>query len=261
MSHVKLTPKLKAAVAKAVRWPVIKKPVSSERMPRHIAIIMDGNGRWATRRGMVRINGHRAGVDAVRAATRYCGQVHVTALTLYAFSTENWKRPSAEIRFLFRLLKKYLVDERPELIANGVRLSTIGNIAGLPDDVQAELEITRVLTAANTGLNLCLALNYGAHDELAETALSLARQAAAGKLAPDTIDDAHFQNHLFTAGMPPLDLLIRTAGERRLSNFLLWQACDAEFYSTPVCWPEFQHTDLEAAIVDFSKRKRFALKA
>jgi undecaprenyl diphosphate synthase len=114
MSHVKLTPKLKAAIAKAVRWPVIPRPAPGERMPRHIAIIMDGNGRWATRRGMVRINGHRAGVDAVRAVTRYCGQVHVTALTLYAFSTENWKRPSAEIRFLFRLLKKYLVDERPE---------------------------------------------------------------------------------------------------------------------------------------------------
>ena len=253
-----MTPKLAAAVAKALRWPVISKPTDDARMPRHVAIIMDGNGRWATRRGMVRINGHQAGVDAVRAVTRYCGQVHVTALTLYAFSTENWKRPSAEIRFLFRLLKKYLVDERPELIANGVRLTTIGNIAGLPEDVQAELAITRELTAQNTGLNLCLALNYGAQDELAATALALAQRAAAGEIEAGAITDAAFQDNLFTSGMPPLDLLIRTAGERRLSNFLLWQACGAEFYSTPVCWPEFRHGDLEAAMIDFSRRARFS---
>ena len=252
-----MTPKLTAAVAKAVRWPVIEKPAPDARMPRHVAIIMDGNGRWATRRGMVRINGHQAGVDAVRAVTRYCGQVHVAALTLYAFSTENWKRPSAEIRFLFRLLKKYLVDERPELLANGVRLTTIGNIAGLPEDVQAELELTRELTAGNTGLNLCLALNYGAQDELVATATELARRAIAGEIQPDAITGESFQQHLSTAGMPPLDLLIRTAGERRLSNFLLWQACGAEFYSTSVCWPEFQHTDLQAAMMDFSQRPRF----
>src|SRR5437868_7056743 len=157
--------KLEALIAKAPLWPVLKSPLPAEQMPRHVAIIMDGNGRWATRRGMIRVNGHEAGVDSVRAVTRYCGQVHIHALTLYAFSTENWKRPKAEIKFLFRLLKKYLVEERAELMANGVRLTSIGNIAGLPDDVQAELRRTEQLTAHGKGLNLCLALNYGAHDE------------------------------------------------------------------------------------------------
>jgi undecaprenyl diphosphate synthase len=225
-------------------------------MPQHIAIIMDGNGRWATQRGMIRINGHQAGVDAVRAATRYCGQVHVKALTLYAFSTENWKRPSAEIRFLFRLLKKYLVDERPELIANGVRLTSIGNVAALPPEVIAELELTQELTATNTGLNLCLALNYGAHDEILETARTLVRCAADGSVAPEQITEARFERALFTGNMPALDLLIRTAGERRLSNFLLWQASGAEFYQSSVCWPEFRSPDLKAAILDYAKRER-----
>jgi undecaprenyl diphosphate synthase len=228
--------------------------VADERMPRHVAIIMDGNGRWATRRGRLRINGHRAGVDAVRACTRYCGQLHVEALTLYAFSTENWKRPDAEIRYLFRLLKKYLVDERPELMANGVRLTSVGNITALPEDVQEELETTRSLTADNRGLNLCLALNYGGHDELSDAAGAMAASATDAR----QIDADAFAEHLFTAGMPPLDLLVRTAGERRLSNFLLWQSCGAEFYSTNVCWPEFREPDLQAAIVDFAQRGRFA---
>ena len=254
---MKISPKLKAAIAKAPIWPVLSKPAPGERMPRHVAIIMDGNGRWATRQGMIRINGHRAGVDAVRACTRYCGQVHVPALTLYAFSTENWKRPRAEIRYLFRLLKKYLVDERPELMANGVRLTHIGTISALPEDVQEELATTRELTSGNTGLNLCLALNYGSQDELSETAAGLARRAASGEIEPSRIQSELFEQSLFTGNMPPLDLLIRTAGERRLSNFLLWQSCGAEFYSTMVCWPEFTDRDLETAIVDFSGRARF----
>ena len=223
-------------------------------MPHHIAIIMDGNGRWATQQGMIRINGHQAGVNAVRAVTRYCGQVHVEALTLFAFSTENWKRPKAEIKFLFRLLKRYLVDERPELIANNVRLTSIGNVAALPEDVCRELHRTEELTRKNSGLNLCLALNYGAHDEILDVAKKLAGRVARGELKPADIDENMFESTLFTAGMPPLDLLIRTAGERRLSNFLLWQACRAEFYVTPVCWPEFKDADLEKAIIDFSKR-------
>jgi undecaprenyl diphosphate synthase len=258
MRPVKITPKLKAAIAKASLWPDLAAPVPAERMPDHIAIIMDGNGRWAIQRGMIRINGHQAGVDAVRAATRYCGQVHIKALTLYAFSTENWKRPKAEIRFLFRLLKKYLVDERPELMANGVRLTSIGNIAALPEDVVAELEFTQDLTAANTGLNLCLALNYGAQDEILETARSLVACAAEGSIKPEQIDAPCLERALFTGKMPPLDLLIRTAGERRLSNFLLWQACDAEFYHTQVCWPDFRSQHLEAAIIDYAQRFKSA---
>ncbi|HYG75063.1 MAG TPA: polyprenyl diphosphate synthase [Planctomycetota bacterium] len=247
--------KLQALIARAPRWPVLPAPLPREQMPRHVAIIMDGNGRWATQRGLIRINGHRAGVDSVRSVTRYCGQVHIQALTLYAFSTENWKRPKAEIRLLFRLLKKYLVEERPELMANGVRLTSIGDTGALPEDVQAELKLTQELTAQNKGLNLCLALNYGAQGEILNAAQALARRVTRGELKADDITEDVLKNTLYTAGMPPLDLLIRTAGERRLSNFLLWQACDAEFYVTPVCWPEFEQRDLEAAVLEFARRR------
>ncbi len=248
--------KLQALVDAAPRWPVIAPPVPYPLMPRHIAIIMDGNGRWALRRGMIRVNGHEAGVSSVRACTKFCGQTHVAALTLYAFSTENWKRPHAEIRFLFRLLRKFLVSERAELIANNVRLTAIGNIRGLPEDVQAELRESIALTAGGTGLNLCLALNYGAHDEILDVAKRLAEKAASGALDPDAIDETCVENELFTAGMPAVDLLIRTAGERRLSNFLLWQAGGAEYHATPVCWPEFQAGDLEIAVRDYARRKQ-----
>jgi undecaprenyl diphosphate synthase len=249
-------PKLAALIAKAVRWPVIAAPVPMELMPAHVAIIMDGNGRWATRQGLIRVNGHQVGVDSVRSVTRYCGQVKIKALTLFAFSTENWKRPKAEINFLFRLLKRYLIAERPELIANNVRLTSIGNVAALPDEVQAQLHLTQRLTAHNTGLNLCLALNYGAHDELLETTRGIATRVAAGELNADAIDAHIVSGSLFTRDMPPLDLLIRTAGERRLSNFLLWQACDAEFAVTPVCWPEFRECDLEKAILEYAQCAR-----
>ena len=167
--EMKLEPKLQAQIAKAARWPTLQPPAPPAQMPAHIAIIMDGNGRWATRQGMIRINGHQAGVRAVRETTRYCGQVKIKALTLFAFSTENWKRPKAEVRFLFRLLKKYLIEERAELIANNVRLTSIGQTRFLPEDVSNELLRTQELTSANTGLNLCLALNYGAQDEIAES--------------------------------------------------------------------------------------------
>jgi len=244
---------LKAQIAKAPRWEPLESPLPAAQMPRHAAIIMDGNGRWATRQGLIRVNGHRMGVDSVRAATRYCGQVRIQALTLYAFSTENWKRPKSEISFLFRLLKKYLVEERAELIANNVRLSTIGNIEALPQAVQDELQRTRELTAASSGLNLCLALNYGAQDEILAAAKKSLEQVATGAVQPDQIGAAHFENELYTAGMPRLDLLIRTAGERRLSNFLLWQANGAHFHVTSVCWPDFTEKDLAAAVLDFGR--------
>jgi undecaprenyl diphosphate synthase len=246
--------KLQSQIDAAPRWPVIDRPVPPDRMPRHIAIIMDGNGRWATQRGKIRINGHRAGVESVRACTRYCGQTHVEALTLYAFSTENWKRPQSEIRFLFRLLKKFLISERAELLANSVRLTSIGNISGLPEDVQAELRESQALTAEGRGLNLCLALNYGSHDEILEAARSLAAKAASGKLNAAQITAREFESELYTAKMPPVDLLIRTAGERRLSNFLLWQASGAEYVASPVCWPEFQARELEAAVRVYAQR-------
>lgn len=232
--------KLQAAVAAAPRWETIASPVES--MPRHVAIIMDGNGRWATQRGMVRINGHQAGVEAVRDITKYCGQTGIKALTLYAFSTENWKRPRAEVRFLFRLLRKYLVGERAELIANGVRLSTIGNTAELSEDVKTELSRTMELTAQGTRLNLCLALNYGGQDEL----LRAAMQASDSKPLNTVLNEM---------SVPPVDLLIRTAGERRLSNFLLWQADGAEYFAENACWPEFRRHHLEAALREFQQRR------
>jgi undecaprenyl diphosphate synthase len=250
-----LDPKLEALVAKASLWPVIKPPVGREALPAHVAIIMDGNGRWATRQGMVRINGHQMGVDSVRSVTRYCGQVGVKALTLYAFSTENWKRPKAEINFLFRLLKKYLVNERPELIANGVRLTSIGHTEALPEAVREELDRTQQFTAGNTGLNLCLALNYGAHGEILDATQAVLSCVAAGELQPEEITQDTLDAALFTAGMPGIDLLIRTAGERRLSNFLLWQSSGAQFHVTPTCWPDFREVDLKEAIVQFSKAR------
>ncbi|HYF47946.1 MAG TPA: polyprenyl diphosphate synthase [Planctomycetota bacterium] len=250
---MELDPALKALVAKAPRWAPMESPLPPERMPRHVAIIMDGNGRWATRQGLIRVNGHRMGVDSVRAATRYCGQVRIQALTLYAFSTENWKRPKSEINFLFRLLKKYLVEERAELIANGVRLTTIGSIEALPAAVQEELQRTKDLTAAGSRLNLCLALNYGAQDEILSAARKTLQKVAAGKLAPEQAGAAQLETELFTAGMPKLDLLIRTAGERRLSNFLLWQAGGAHFHVTPVCWPDFTEKELAAAVQDYGR--------
>jgi undecaprenyl diphosphate synthase len=254
--RARMDPKLAALVAKAARWPTLAAPAPPELLPKHVAIIMDGNGRWATRQGLIRINGHQVGVDAVRRVTRYCGQVKIKALTLFAFSTENWKRPKTEINFLFRLLKRYLISERAELIANNVRLTSIGNIAALPESVTSQLRLTQQLTARNTGLNLCLALNYGAHDELLSAARTLAVRVAEKSMTPDEIDSGLMGGALFTAGMPPLDLLIRTAGERRLSNFLLWQACEAEFAVTSVCWPDFREQDLEQAIVAFSRRAK-----
>jgi undecaprenyl diphosphate synthase len=248
-----LDPKLRAQVERAERWPVLEPPVPRDRVPRHIAIIMDGNGRWATQRGKVRITGHQAGAESVRAVTRYCGQVGVQTLTLFAFSTENWKRPKAEVAFLFRLLKRYLVNERPELAANNVRLTSIGRVSALPADIQAELRRSEELTASNPGLNLCLALNYGAQDELLDAAKALVAQAARGELAPEAITEERLGQALFTAGMPPVDLLIRTAGERRLSNFLLWQVRHAAFHVSPVCWPDFGAEDLKAALVAFAK--------
>jgi len=246
---------LEAAIAKAARWPALAPPLPRGKMPRHIAIIMDGNGRWAMQRGLIRVKGHLAGVEAVRAVTRYCGQIGLQTLTLFAFSTENWKRPKAEIRFLFGLLRKYLIKERAELIVNGVRLSSIGDTRALPEAVQTELRRTEELTAANTRLNLCLALNYGAQDEILNAVRTVAARVAAHEIRPEEITLGLLERGLFTAGMPPLDLLIRTAGERRLSNFLLWQACGAEFYVAPVCWPDFRRRDLDASLLEYARRR------
>lgn len=239
----------------ATKWPTLQPPVPHELLPQHIAVIMDGNGRWAKSQGLLRVRGHEAGVAAVRESVRYCGQLHVRALTLYAFSTENWKRPRREVEYLMRLLKKFLRDELEELHLNGVRLTSIGGTRELPTDVRAELRKAQQYTAHNTGLNLCLALNYGAQDELADAARKVAVQVSSGKLTADEVSEATVTAALHTAGMPELDLLIRTAGERRLSNFLLWQVCGAEFHVEDACWPDFRRAHLKRAIEIFAERR------
>lgn len=227
---------------------------------RHVAVIMDGNGRWAQNRGLARLRGHRNGVESVRAVTRHAARLGLEQLTLFAFSTENWKRPAAEVRTLMRLLRQYLIEERPELMENGIRLRSIGAIEGLPADVRRALRETEALTAGNGGMTLCLALNYGSRLELAEAARRLALDACAGRvdvgaLAPADLEAA-LTARLYQPDMPPLDLLVRTAGERRLSNFLLWQMSYGEFWVTDVCWPEFREDDLEAALADYATRVR-----
>ncbi|MBI3828450.1 MAG: di-trans,poly-cis-decaprenylcistransferase [Planctomycetes bacterium] len=241
---------------KPILWPTLEPPAPREFLPHHVAIIMDGNGRWASRRGLVRVRGHRAGVESVRDCVRYSGQIHLAALTLYAFSTENWKRPRTEVGYLMRLLKKYLLEERDELHANGVRLTSIGRTEELPKDVLERLEHVQQHTAGNTGLNLCLALNYGSQDELLDAARGLAEKVARGEMKTAAIDEAAIGRELHTQEMPPVDLLVRTAGEQRISNFLLWQSAGADFHVSQACWPDFRRGHLTEAIVAYAARRK-----
>ncbi|MCC6575276.1 MAG: isoprenyl transferase [Planctomycetes bacterium] len=228
----------------------------SPQMPRHIGIIMDGNGRWAQVRGMMRIRGHEAGVDSVRAVTEECARLKIEQLTLYAFSAENWKRPGLEIELLMQLLKRFLTGERDTLMNNDVRLTSVGRIDGLPKAVRRELELTQTLTANNRGTNLCLALNYGGRLEIVDAVRKLAAEVKEGKLTPDQIDEAAIAARLYQPKMPEPDLVIRTGGEMRISNFLLWQISYSELYVTDTLWPEFRAEHLHRAIVDFQRRER-----
>ncbi len=227
---------------------------------RHVAIIMDGNGRWAQGRGLARLRGHRAGVESVRAVTRHAARIGLAQLTLFAFSTENWKRPPNEVATLMRLLRQYLVDERDELQENRIRLTSIGRVDGLVPEVLEALRETERLTAANDGMTLCLALNYGARTELAEAAKRLALDAQAGRIDLASLEgpslEAALTARLYQPDMPALDLMIRTAGEQRLSNFLLWQMSYGELWVTDVCWPEFREADLESALGEYATRVR-----
>jgi undecaprenyl diphosphate synthase len=225
-------------------------------LPRHVAMIMDGNGRWAEARGLLRVRGHRAGVESVRAVTRHAARLGLGQLTLFAFSTENWKRPRAEVATLMRLLRRYLVEERDELMENDIRLAAIGRIAGLPARVQEALAETRRLTAGNRGMTLCLALNYGGQMEIADAARALAQDVAAGRLPAESVDEAALAARLYQPGMPQLDLLVRTAGEQRISNFLLWQLSYAEIVVSDVCWPDFREEELDAALAEYGRRVR-----
>jgi len=223
---------------------------------RHVAIIMDGNGRWAKRRLLPRVAGHRQGMEAVRSTIRAAGEMGLEALTLYAFSSENWRRPADEISDLMGLLRLYLQREIDELHRNGVRLRLIGDYRKFAPDLVAQLEAACARTAGNSGLTVALALNYGGQDELVRAARRLAEAARAGTLEPDDIDSDLFEECLDTAGLPPLDLMIRTSGEMRISNFLLWQAAYAELLFTDTLWPDFNRATLEEALADFGRRER-----
>ena len=226
------------------------------RLPQHVAIIMDGNGRWAERKGLPRGDGHRAGAEAVRRIVRAAREIGLPALTLYAFSTQNWQRPAGEVGDLMRLLRTFLIDEAEELVARGIRLATIGDETRLPRLVRGALAAVKQRTRRNRVMTLCLALSYGGRDAIVAAARRLAAAAAAGRLRPESIEEASFASSLDTRELPPLDLLIRTSGERRLSNFLLWEAAYAELHFTDVMWPDFTRADLEAALADFSGRQR-----
>ncbi len=227
-----------------------------EQLPRHVAIIMDGNGRWAQNRGLPRIVGHRRGIQSVRAVVEEGCRLGLDQLTLYCLSVENWKRPPRELKFLMRLLRHFVVVEREELMDQKVRLTMIGRREGLPEDVLRELDRTVAMTAENTGMVLCLAVNYGGRTEIADAARRLAEDVRDGKLAPEQVDEATFAAYLATAGMIDPDLLIRTAGEMRVSNFLLWQISYAELWVTDGLWPDFRGDDLLAACRAFAGRQR-----
>jgi len=227
--------------------------IDPARIPAHIAVIMDGNGRWAQVRQRPRAAGHRAGVPAVRATVETCAQMGVQALTLYAFSIENWKRPRAEVEMLWRLLRHYLKHELPTMERHGVRLAAIGRLDALPNFVRRELNEVIEHTALNRGLRLNLAINYGGRAELVDAVKALVEESAR---RPVVIDEAAIAQRLYTAGLPDPDLLIRTSGEMRVSNFLLWQIAYAELYVTETLWPDFTRAELLRAILDFQKRDR-----
>ncbi len=227
-----------------------------EALPRHIAIIMDGNGRWAQQQGKFRMFGHRAGAAGVRPIVTECARLELDVLTLYSFSMENWKRPAHEINFLMGLFEHYILAEREEMMANNVRFIQVGRREGLPSKLLKKMDETVELTAPNTGLTLALAINYGSRTEITDAVRRIAQQAADGQIDPEAITEQTVSDHLYTAGLPDPDLLVRTAGELRVSNYLLWQISYAEMYVTDVCWPQFDVEELRKAIRAFANRRR-----
>ncbi|MFP3944879.1 MAG: isoprenyl transferase [Alphaproteobacteria bacterium] len=224
--------------------------------PRHVAIIMDGNARWAAARGLPRLQGHRAGVEAVRRVVRAAGSLGLEALTIYSFSSENWKRPPGEVRYLMGLLRRYVKEELGELVENNVRIRIIGKRSDLQPGIAALLDRAERATAENTGLTLVIAFNYGGQDDIVRAARALAEEVAAGRLAPGEITPEMLGGRLDTAGIPDPDLLIRTSGEQRISNFLIWQAAYSEFVFQDVLWPDYDGSHLAGAIRIFQQRER-----
>jgi undecaprenyl diphosphate synthase len=230
--------------------------VRAQPVPAHVAVIMDGNGRWATRRGLPRVAGHREGVKAARAVVQAADAVGLRFLTLYAFSTENWSRPEDEVSTLMRLLEEAIYRELPELMERNVRLRVIGRPTGVPVVVQRGIDHVVEQTKANTGLTLMMAFNYGGRDELLDAFRTLACRVRTGELAPEEISEGHVSRALYTDGVPDPDLLVRTSGEMRISNFLLWQIAYTELWITPTLWPDFGPGDLYHAIADYQRRNR-----
>ncbi|GAB6273824.1 MAG: isoprenyl transferase [Peptococcaceae bacterium] len=225
-------------------------------LPRHVAIIMDGNGRWALARGLKRIFGHQAGMESLREVVKLCVELGIQVLTVYAFSTENWKRSRLEINFLMSLLIKYIYQEIGELCANNVKIKILGNIEKFTPEVQTAINMAIERSQSNNGLNFNIALNYGGRFEIVEATRVIARKVAAGKLDVEKINEALFAGHLYTAGQPDPDLLIRPAGDYRVSNFLLWQIAYTEFWFTEIKWPDFSRIHFLQALIDFQNRER-----
>lgn len=230
--------------------------LDEERIPRHIAVIMDGNGRWAQERGLERNAGHRAGIESVREIIRACRDYGVEVLTLYAFSIENWNRPRGEVSELMRLLEKYLVTELDEVIENNARVRSIGRLDRLPPSTRRAVQGAVDKTATNTGLQLIFALSYGGRAELVDAARHMMRDAEAGKIDPEDLDEKTFSAYLYAPDVPDPDLMIRTGNEQRISNFLLWQVAYAELHLSDKMWPEFRRADFESAILDYQQRER-----
>jgi len=230
--------------------------INMEKLPKHIAIIMDGNGRWAKKRGLPRTAGHQEGAMNVREITKLCGKLGVKALTVYAFSTENWKRPEEEVKFLMKLPLKFFDEFAPELIENDIRLKIIGNTEDLPTELQEKIRELSHQTKDNQTMTLTIALNYGSQDEIKQAVQQIAKEVKAGELKVEEITEDVIENHLMTHDLPPLDLMIRTSGEQRISNYLLWQLAYAELYFTSVAWPDFKENQLYEAIYDYQKRNR-----
>jgi undecaprenyl diphosphate synthase len=228
----------------------------TRRLPRHVGIIMDGNGRWAERRGLPRLEGHRVGADSVREITRAAREIGLEALTLYAFSSQNWQRPVDEVAGLMELLRDYLIGERSEILDNAIRLDAVGDVERLPPFVKDPLDELRAASAANRGMTLTLALSYGGRESIARAVRAAMRDAAAGKLTAEDLDVERFHSYLPTSRLPPLDLLIRTSGELRISNFMLWEIAYAELVFFDVQWPEFRRPQLQTCLTEYAARER-----
>lgn len=241
---------------KKTKTQVSKEQILKAPLPQHIAIILDGNGRWAKKRGLPRTAGHQEGAMNVREMTKLCGNLGVKALTVYAFSTENWKRPEEEVKFLMKLPLKFFDEFAPELIENDIRLKVIGNTLELPAELQKKIKELSHETKDNQTMTLTIALNYGSQDEIKQAVQQIAKEVKSGVLTVEEINEEVIENHLMTHDLPPLDLMIRTSGEQRISNYLLWQLAYAELYFTSVAWPDFKENELYEAIYDYQKRNR-----